>query len=580
MTALADFFATLSWHQPLWLLALAVPTALILWSYQCRSSTRNRLTRQIDPTLLDKLIVGKRRGIDNSYWLLGLLWLLASVAAAGPYLTQTTAETSSLPGANVTLIVDISPSMSVADIPPNRIEQAMLQLADFIRQLDNTRLALVTFSANAYPILPLTTDKETVIHFVDALSPSLVTVAGSNLSRALVLAREALNDPPPGGHAAPPGIAILVSDGGIHDAGAWAEAAKLRQQGHQLFTIGVGTEEGGPVPLTLGQFVRQNGEILTAPRQREQLISLAQAGGGSYYDLSPTGWEALIQSITRLEQNLYEETPLHQQEGRLYSWLILALVLTLLFYSWRRPEVVITLLILPSLLLVVPHAEASPWLEAQAQQALEAGDHARAEQLYLQMDNFQGHFGTGVTAYRQQRWSDAAKAFRQAITLSANNIEKASAFYNRANSLVQLNQLDAAIEGFQNSLLHNPDHTKAKRNLALVRGYKQLLGGQKSDDSQSNLPGSGRQLEQKHSGMDHSLARTESGPTEEPNDSDQKQLTQSVQRWSQMTEIDGDIPPHLIQQLHNMRDDSTLMLRRRFSIEDERAIGLVEEKPW
>ena len=584
MTTLLDLPDALAWRQPLWLLLLVVPVVLILWQRHQRSrppSPQTPLARHIEPALLKKIVIGETKSHRSVWWLVAAMWVLAALAAAGPYLSQAKTEQSTLPGANVAIVVDISPSMSVADIPPDRIQQAKLQLIDFIRQLDNTRLALVTFSANAYAILPLTTDKETVIHFTDALDPSLVTVAGSNLERALKLAGEALDDPPPGSSKAPAGLVILISDGGIHDTGAWDEAARLKQAGHQLFSVGVGSEEGGPVPLMLGQLVRQGDRILTSTRQRQTLTSLATAGGGRYYDLSPEAWSELRQTINQLEQALYEDTPIKQQGPALYTGLILLIVAMLLLYGWRRAEVLMGMIIFPALLLS-PSADASPWLEKQAMQALRQGEYQQAQQLYGQLSNYQGAFGLGVTAYRQQRWPQALSAFEQAYRLATNEHQKASSSYNQANTLAQLGRLSEAIEAYQRTLSHQPGHARANRNLALLKRAELTLGMRASQSDQPSVqPGPGttnnESATDRSSSGSHPPQPGDNGREASPED---EKLKQSLRRWSQIKDATADVPTHAIQQLHNLKDDSTLMLRRRFSIEDERAIGLVEEKPW
>ncbi len=588
MDAVTSFFSALSWQQPLWLLALPLAAGAGLgyryWRRTC-AETGSKLARHIDPALLPQLVTDRQGGRRTIGWLLALLWTLTTVAAAGPYLSQASQGEESLPGANVVLIVDISPSMSVADIPPNRIRQATLQLSDFIRQLHNTRLALITFSANAYAILPLTSDRETVIHFVHALDPSLVTVAGSNLGRALKLAREALDEPPAGGGRPASGIAVLISDGGIHDNDAWEEAARLKRQGHRLFTIGVGTEAGGPVPLMLGQLVRQDGAILTSARQRQTLTALARRGGGAYHDLSPAGWEALQGAIGQLEQRLYEATPTTQHDGRLYTALGLVVIALLLLYGWRRPEALAAICLLPALLLLSPAADASPWLEREALQALERGDYADAARLYERIESYQGFFGQGVAAYRQRQWAQALSAFNQAYTAATNAAQRASAAYNLANTLTQLGEIDEAIAAYRRCLSHNPDHAKANRNLALLKRHELMLGLRAEQSGQQSRPGPGQLDEESRPAG--GTPTTAQGATTQSGEGgggqqgrEEQQLARSLKRWSQITEADGDTPAHAIQQLHNLQDDSSLMLRRRFSIEDERAIGLVEEKPW
>ncbi len=559
----------LLWHQPGWLLLLLLPPALLIWR-RSRGKTNPRLEHHFEPALLSKLILGSHHN-SRPHRLLALLWTLAAIAAAGPYLPGDAPDPAALPGANVAIVVDISPSMAVADVEPNRIELAKLQLTDFIRGLNNTRLALVTFSANAYPILPLTPDRATFIHFVQALDPTLVTIAGSNLGPALNLAGRALNEPADGG-SPPRGLVILISDGGIHDPSAWREARKLKQAGHRLFTVGVGSDVGGPVPLSRGQLVRQGDEIFTSRLDRNALISLAAEGGGRYADISPRAWEHLRQVVSGLERAQYQNSTIASEQGwPLYPLLIATILVLLLIHAWRRPELLFIVLFVPAALLHAPQTQAAPWSESRAFEALQGGDYSESATLYETVDGFPGAFGRGVAAYRLGHWQAAASAFKTALSLAQTDSQKASASYNLGNTLAQLGQLEAAATAYQAALSLAPHHSGAKRNLGVITRFQQSLGANKSRSDSSKKAGATGGENNREQGASKRPASQQNGG---------QQPTEVARRWSRIGQQERELPAKALLQLHNIEDDSTTMLRRRFSIEDERAGGLIEEKPW
>ncbi len=565
----------LAWNEPLWLLLALAPLPLwLLW--RRGGSAGERLRRWIDPRLLARLTRG--HGSRAAPRLLVALWLLLAVAAAGPYLPREPAPGEPLPAANVALIVDISPSMGVADVEPDRITQARRQLAAFARALEGSRIALIGFSANAYAILPLTADRHTVGDFIEVLDPTLVTVAGSNLARALALAAEALDAPPPGETSPPPGLAILVSDGEIHDAEALEEARRLAAAGHRLFTVGVGTESGGPVPQLRGQLARQGGEIHTSRRQRATLRALAAAGGGSYHDLGPEAWEALEREVAGLKRARYLERHAPQRGLPLYPWLAALALLLLLGAMWRHPGRLALLLVAPTLFALPGPGEAAPWEALAAHRALERGDAAEALRLYRRLDDFEGRLGSGVAAYRLGDFETARAAFEAALAEAGDPAQRASAAYNLGTTLIRLGRLEEAERALSQALLHRPDHPGARRNLELLRRYLEQAGAESSGEGAGTLEAASA-----------ARGRTDrEAKGQEGTGGADGAFAEASRRWLAGAAEDagdgpegGEVAPLLARQrLRTLDDDTTTMLRRRFSIEDERAIGLIEERPW
>ncbi len=415
---MSGVWSALQWSNPWWLLLALLPLPLLFW--QPRLAQLPRLEQFIQRHLWAKVLSTplqiNRRQQQISFM---IIWILLSIALAGPFLVTQDKQQIEQLAANIVVIMDISPSMGVEDVAPNRLERGKKLLTDFSQSLEQHRLALIAFSANAYTVLPLSHDTQAFRHFLNQLDPSLAYVTGSNLSRALRLAQQSLDVKDSAGHSIS-GLVLLISDGEIHDPEALPTAASLNQASHKLITLGIGTEQGGPVPLAAGRLVRQNGKILTSQLQRSTLQSLAQVGGGQYFDLQPEAWSEIETEIGMLQQSIYQSEIKTQMGQPLFPIFIFLALLILFWHGLNRPQG-LAMLIGPFLFIHTHPADAAPWNEAKGLEQLQNHDNLGALQTYSQLQNYIGLMGQGVAAYRLQEWQAAFTAFHLAYKLADIN---------------------------------------------------------------------------------------------------------------------------------------------------------------
>ena len=570
-----EWLDLLQWQQPAWLLLLPLPIAAML-ALKHRPK-RRRLAAFINPALWHWLIVESHRpGIRSWPFTLLAAWGLACLAAAGPVIKGSGTVTRNHPAVNIAVIMDISPSMAVNDTPANRLSQARLQLLNFVEELSAARLALIAFSANAYTVLPLTTDRAAFNHFLESLDPGLVSVPGSNLTRALELANQALsqtegNRPPPGG------LALLISDGEIHDRGATAAARKLAEHGHRLYALGAGTEPGGPVPSHTGRLISHEMNLVVSKRNRATLQTLASAAGGAYADLGPDGWQAVTTAATAL-QHQRPNTDFMQNGIPLFPWLLTAALALMMWHSLRRPRTLALWLLLPTIG-AMDTADAAPWQEAAGLKQLSKHNYKESIEIYRKLNNYTGHIGYGVAAYKLNRWDEAEAAFRRASQLAGNHRQRAKAAYNLGNALVRLNRFNDAAGAYRTALQWQPDHANAIHNLALLNRHRRDSQATVSQPPESPDPTDSGNPTGHPDGVpdDRGL---ESGISDNSDATAGNQALQaSLELWRQLP--NGDAPPQrLLQQLDRLEEDTTTFLQHRFAQEDRATIGRTMEKPW
>ena len=594
-----SWLTQLHWREPLWLVLLLLPWLML--ARRRRQTPDERLNRFADPPLLQWLLIGDQRGPARS-GAIAAACTLAALAAAGPYWLPKGAAQGLQRGADVVVIVDISPSMAAADIAPTRLDRVKHELRDFVALLGADRLGLVAFSANAYPVLPLTTDHNAFLHFVDLLDPSLTERPGSNLARALEVAGGLLRGSTQGSSAM-----VLLSDGEYHDRDGLKAARRLAADGVPLFVVGVGTESGAPVPGSDGHFLHYQNQLVISHLDRRALRNLAAATDGAYVDLRDDDgeWRTIVARLrerTRAAAHAVAQPP---SAVAIYPWLLAASLMLFVWSGLRRREG-LALWLLPMLLMVPPSpAKAAPWSEQRAYDALQRGDYQQAQRLYGGLDDYDGHMGRGVAAYRLGDWQRALTAFHRAAEQAADDAQKANALYNAGNALAQLRRFEAASDNYRAALRLQPNFAKAGLNLSLVNQFLDARSGdQPAQDKQrlpSLLPGNTRQeseqLDRQRRGSDRrepsddrdpsreassqvvpsqATASAGSGGNEVPQGSEDPRLQQALALWQDDAARGGDAP-----ELDALKDDSAQLLRYRFLIDDRGSKALIiEGKPW
>ena len=311
----------------LWLLPL-VAAALVVSSRQKRRS----LEAFVDPHLLARLTDEDRRG---GRLLKGLL-LLASLglmlfSLAGPRWGSHYQEISRK-GVDIVVVVDVSGSMLVEDMEPNRLERARGKILDFLRVIQGDRVALVPFSGAAFVQCPLTLDYAALQMFVDGLQPDLVPVPGTDLGAAIEKGLSALDY-----NARTDKVIILVTDGEDNEGQGVEAARKAAAKGVKIFSLGMGEPWGGPIPVTNGTsgFKRDGrGKLIISRLGEESLRRIAALTGGSYVRSVATNLDLEILYFdgirSRTEAHILKGGKIKVYEERFSLFLLPAFILLLL----------------------------------------------------------------------------------------------------------------------------------------------------------------------------------------------------------------------------------------------------------
>ncbi|NNM52679.1 MAG: VWA domain-containing protein [Pseudomonadales bacterium] len=267
---------------PLWLLALLPLGGLVIW-LAYRRSRMNRWDTVIDPSLLALLRLPLEvppHQIRSPWPWLALAWTLAVLALAGPSWQQKQVNLFKSP-ASLVLIMDLSPSMSAADLAPSRAVRARYGMDDLLSAIHGSRIGLIAFSDEAYTVAPLTDDANTLRHLLPALTPEIMPSAGDLLTPALTLAHKLLQGIP-----AQHQHIVVFTDGYSDQRSALQAVIRLKAQGIIVDVVGVGTPQGAPWHEGTSSWVTDNQGHPALTRLNEPMLQqLAQSGGGSYVRL-------------------------------------------------------------------------------------------------------------------------------------------------------------------------------------------------------------------------------------------------------------------------------------------------------
>ena len=228
---------------------------------------------------------------------LGLSLAFAIVALARPQRTdERLVETGR--GIDLVLAIDVSGSMALRDLQPNRLEAAKRLATKFLNRRRGDRLALVAFAGEAYSLAPLTTDYDLLTEHLASLRLGLIANDGTAIGTALGVATNRLRDSPVRSR-----VIILISDG-ESNAGALDPllAARLAHAyGIRIYTIGVGRD--GFVPFDTDSTTGEP-RYVQSRLDETTMRQLAEAANGQFFRATDnTGLAKVFQKIDALEKS-------------------------------------------------------------------------------------------------------------------------------------------------------------------------------------------------------------------------------------------------------------------------------------
>jgi len=234
---------------------------------------------------------------------------------------------------DVVIALDISQSMMAEDILPNRMEKAKRFTTELVRKLRGERIGLIFFAGSAYLQMPLSQDHASAELYIKSASPRQAGTQGTVIAEAIDLSNTLFADEKANQRAL-----IVISDGENHEVEAIEGASDAYSQGTTIFTVGIGTEDGAPVPFTdRGQTKykqTKNGEAVKSALNVGLLQDIAESGGGEFYmiDQTMSALNKIDAEIDKLEKQEVEQRSFTDYNSYFQLFLLPAILLFFIEY--------------------------------------------------------------------------------------------------------------------------------------------------------------------------------------------------------------------------------------------------------
>lgn len=235
-------------------------------------------------------------------------------------------------GIDLFLCVDISNSMHAEDIAPNRLERSKQAINKLISKLGGDRIGIIVFAGNAYVQLPITTDYSAAKMFLSTVDTDLIPTQGTEVGRAIELAIKSF------GENEHNKAIVIISDGEDHENGDAVKAAQeAAKHGIKIYTIGMGLDEGAPIPLynkygkKTGYKKDKDGNIIITKLDDNILRQIAEIGDGLYVRASNSnvGLDKIYEDINKTEKSEIESNVFTDYEDQ-FQWFVGAAILLLI----------------------------------------------------------------------------------------------------------------------------------------------------------------------------------------------------------------------------------------------------------
>lgn len=317
-------YATLlsfDWVYPLALYALpAIPVIFLLKSV-LRRNTRNKVDAAFFAGTTRWQWTSLLRYVPRFVFMIFVC--LVVLALARPQRVNEQMELTS-EGIDIVLVLDVSGSMELQDISPNRLEAAKEVALDFINGRVQDRIGMVVFAGDAYSLAPLTTDYGLLRESIHSISFKMIPNDGTAIGSALAVAINRMRD-----SEAKSKVVILISDGentaGSLDPELAAQLAFAYDI--KLYSIGIGKD--GQVP-----YLDEKGNTMYVETQLDEssLRQIAKIGSGKFYRAdSRDALQLVFRNINQLEKTEVKELRFRDTQDYYQVYLKWALLMLLLW---------------------------------------------------------------------------------------------------------------------------------------------------------------------------------------------------------------------------------------------------------
>lgn len=316
-------------ESPIYLYLLLLLPVVLLLHYAWNFYRRNRLRKYGDKELVRMLMTDVSRVRQEvKFWLFLASTACMIIAMARPQFGSSI-QTHERKGIEAVIALDISNSMLARDVSPNRLEKSKMLISNLVDNMKDDRVGLIIFAGQAYTQLPITNDYVSAKMFLDNISPSMISVQGTDIAAAIRLAAKSFTSADGVSRAI-----FVITDGEDNEGGAVQAAKEAAKSGIHTYILGIGHPDGAPVPIAgTGDFMTdEHGETVISRLSEDMCREIAQAGNGRYIyvDNSSSAQEKLNAYISTLSRTTFESQVYNAYDEQYQGVLLLGLLFMLI----------------------------------------------------------------------------------------------------------------------------------------------------------------------------------------------------------------------------------------------------------
>ncbi len=233
-------------------------------------------------------------------------------------------------GRDLFIALDISRSMLAQDIKPDRITYAKEKIKRLVSLLQAERIGLFLFSGTAFLQCPLTTDYSAFNLYLNQVDVETISSGSTAFDQVLQEAIRVFNRVQGRKHK----LLVLVTDG--EDFSTQLDSVKQAaiDSGMHIFTLGIGTSDGAPIPVYDAQGNRAGhqkddaGTIVITRLNEPLLKTLAQDVGGMYIrsTADDTDIKAVVNAVQKFEKEKFDDKKISSLEEQYPYFLLVSFV--------------------------------------------------------------------------------------------------------------------------------------------------------------------------------------------------------------------------------------------------------------
>lgn len=492
--------------SPQYLYLLLVLLALAAIHYYIIYRKKQQVKRFGDPELTKQLFLGVSRWRPEvKFWL--TMTALASfiVALARPQF-GTRLDTRERMGIEAIIALDVSNSMLAEDVKPNRLEKAKMMVSNMVDGMKDDKIGLIVFAGEAFVQLPITSDYVSAKMFLETISPSMISVQGTDVAEAINLSMRSFTQQEDVSRAI-----FVITDGEDNEARGVEAAKQAASKGVRVYVLGIGNPNGAPIPIPgTGQYIiDEEGNTVVSKLSEEMCREIATAGNGSYIyvDNSSSAQKKLSEQVDRLAKAKMESQIYSEYDEQFQGFILIGILLLLIDVfileresksTWlsslfRRGRSVSTVCLL--LFSLAAFSQTDRDFIRRGNRLMRDSIYDKAQVQYqkaIEKDNTNpiSHFNLGNALLYQNKAEDAMKEYESAARLEKDKTRLAKIYHNMGVVLQSAKQFDKAVACYRNSLRNDPTNDETRYNYALsLFQLKKNQGGQDNQDQQKDDKG-------------------------------------------------------------------------------------------